>query len=272
MNAIVNPIEQTKALDTLKPSYGFVNTKQVLDVFQSKGWNVVETKTLSVRNEKRQGFQRHLIALENEAFPSIPGLSQDNASKPRLMLLNSHDGTTAFRIFIGLLRIACLNGVIAGTALRDFKAVHSKNVLNRLGEGIDFLSNNMGELFNQVQTLQAVQFTPSMIEEYVKHMYNARLSGVGKVLSVNYNLRCLRIEDKASDGFTVFNRVQETLIRGGIDYVYARDVKDANGNVIATQTVNATTRRLASIQSQIRLNRIAYDKAATLAGIAKQAA
>lgn len=261
MDTIINPVEQVKALDTLKPTYGFVSTKQILDVFQSKGWSVVDTKTLNVRNERRQGFQRHLVALENPAFPSIPGLTSENASRPRLMLLNSHDGTTAFRMFIGLLRIACLNGVISGTALRDFKAVHSKNVLNRLGEGIEFLSNNMSELFNQVQRLQGVQFTDAMIQEYVRTMFNARLSSVGKVISVDYTLPVRRVEDKATDGFTVFNRVQEVLVRGGIDYVYARDVKNANGQVIGTQTVHATTRRLASIQSQIRLNRLAYDAA-----------
>lgn len=264
---VINPIEQTKAMDTLKPTYGFVSTQNVLDVFQSKGWEVTKVDVLSPRKPERAGYQRHLIRLENANFPSIPGLTTENSSKPQLCLLNSHDGTTAYRMFLGLLRIACLNGVIAGLALRDFKAVHSKNVLTRLGDGIEYLSNNMGTLFNQVQALQNIQFTQAQIQEYVKTMFDARLSSVGKVVSVNYKLPLVRYEDQATDGFTVLNRVQEVLVRGGIDYTYLRDVKDDNGNVINTQTVHSTTRRLASIQQQIKLNRIAYDKAASLGGV-----
>lgn len=256
-----NPIEATSGMPGLKDTYGHVNTRDVLNVFEAKGWAVSTVSVLNPRKPERDGFQRHLIRLENPAFPSIPGLSGDNASKPQLCLLNSHDGTTAFRIFLGALRLACLNGIITGTALRDFKAVHSKNVLNRLGDGIEYLGQNMHSLFAQVQTLQNIQLNASQVQALAYELYNARLSGVGKVLSVNYTVPVIRYQDNASDAFTVLNRIQEVLIRGGIDYVYQRDTKDVSGNVIGTQTVHSTTKRLASIQAQIKLNRLAYDSA-----------
>lgn len=255
-----SPVESKTRMPGLNQA-GHVNTRDVLNVFEAKGWTVSSVNVLNPRKPEREGFQRHLIRLENPAFPSIPGLSEGNASKPQLCLLNSHDGTTATRLWLGALRFACLNGIISGTSLRDFKAVHSKNVLNRLADGIEYIANSMPALFAQVQALQSVTFDDSQIQAFVREMFDARLSGVGKVIHVNYSMPLLRDADRALDGFTVLNRVQETLIRGGIDYVYQRDSKDSQGNVINTQTVHATTRRLASIQGQIKLNRIAYDSA-----------
>ena len=267
---INSPVDQWRPMEGLKGTYGFIETSKVLKVFEDKGWQIAKTSIAPTRTVKRQGFQRHLLVLENPSqFPVIPGLTNENAARPQLCLLNSHDGTTAFRLFIGLLRFACLNGLVAGTSLGDFKAVHSKNVLNRLSEGIDFLSNNMSELFSQVQALQSVNFTPGMIAELTKRLVDARLENVNKVIQVSYRLPAQRMEDVHTDGFTVLNRIQEYLVRGGISYQYTRDTRDDQGNIVYTSVVNTNTRRVSSLQAQIKLNRMAWDAAMQVSGLAK---
>jgi hypothetical protein len=267
---ISSPVDQWRPMEGLKDTYGFIETSKVLKVFEDKGWQIAKTSIATTRTVKRQGFQRHLLVLENPSqFPAIPGLTNENAARPQLCLLNSHDGTTAFRLFIGLLRFACMNGLVSGTSLRDFKAVHSKNVLNRLSEGIDFLSNNMSELFSQVQALQSVNFTPEMIAELTKRLVDARLENVNKVVQVSYRLPAQRMEDVNLDGFTVLNRIQEYLVRGGISYTYTLDRKDEKGNIVNTSIVSTNTRRLSSLQGQIRLNRTAWDAAMQVAGLVK---
>lgn len=257
-NAVIN---QTKPMQGLKDTYGFVNTRDVLDVFASKGWSVSDVKAGSPRKAERMGFQKHLIRLENPQFPSIPGLSQDNASVPQLVLVNSHDGTAAFRLFLGLVRIACLNGIISGTSLRDFKAVHSKNVINKLGEGIEYLTSNIGSLYNQIQELQNRTFTIDGAQEYAKALIQARLENVNNVRDIDYTVPVRRMQDQGMDAFTVLNRVQELMIRGGIHYTYERVVKDATGQTLGTTLVNARTRTIKSVPTSIKLNRLVYDKA-----------
>jgi hypothetical protein len=267
---ISSPVDQWRPMEGLKDTYGFIETSKVLKVFEGRGWQIAKTSIAPTRTVKRQGFQRHLLILENPSqFPVIPGLTNENAARPQLCLLNSHDGTTAFRLFIGLLRFACMNGLVSGTSLRDFKAVHSKNVLSRLSEGIDFLSNNMSELFSQVQALQSVNFTPEMIAELTKRLVDARLENVNKVVQVSYRLPAQRMEDVNLDGFTVLNRIQEYLVRGGISYTHTLDRKDEKGNIVNTSIVSTNTRRLSSLQGQIRLNRTAWDAAMQVAGLVK---
>lgn len=264
---IINPVEQVKA-SVERETYGFVSTRKMLDVFESKGWQVASVDAVKPRKKEKIGYQRHLIRLENPDFPLIEGLSENNASRPQICVLNSHDGTTAVRMFLGLLRIACLNGIISGLSLKDFKAIHSKNVASRIGDGIEYLSDNIGELFKQVQLLQSMRFNDASLEKYVKQIVDARLANVSKVQSIDYTsaLRIRRSEDASQDAFTVLNRLQESIIRGGISYEYLRNVKDEKtGEIVDQKLVSTKTRGLRSVPSQVKLNRLIYDKALELA-------
>jgi hypothetical protein len=157
--------------------------------------------------------------------------------------------------------MACLNGIIAGTALTEFRIIHSKASIGQLHNGIDRMLENMPVMFDQVQKLQ--QSTPSeaAIKEYVKTLYDARLKHVGEVLEVDYTMPLLRAQDASQDGFTVFNRVQERVIRGGIQYLSVRNTRDDAGNIIDSRVCQRKTRKSAGFAGQLEINRLAYDKA-----------
>lgn len=261
----MNPVNQTNAMPSLKPTYGFASTSDLIARFEAKGWQVDKIDVLQPRKQERVGFQRHLVRLNHPDHTSIPGLSNDNKSRPQLILLNSHDGTTALRVFVGLLRIACLNGIIAGTALNDFKAVHSKNIMIKLDNGIDELTEHLPRLFNQVQQLSSAFLTDDQLTKLVLIAVNARLARVNNVHTIRYEdaWQANRPEDTGRDAFTMLNRVQEKVIRGGIRYSYIKFLKDKNGVVVKEVLVNSVTRPLKSIAANVDLNRLIYDAAMT---------
>lgn len=262
---VTNPIEQTKALIE-RESYGFVNTSEVLSAFSQAGWNQVSTTVGRVNNPERQGFQKHLIRLENPLFSKIEGLTDNNQSRPQLVLLNSHDGTTSLQILWGLIRIACMNGIIAGTGVNGVRLIHSKAIVDKLPNAIEYMLGNFETFVKQIESLQGKTLSDSASAELVKTLYNARLAGIQRVKSIVYDTpSALRIQDNANDAFTVYNRVQEVLMRGGIQYEYEKSILDANGQEIGTKLVSTRTRRIASVTSQVKLNQLAYDTAIELA-------
>lgn len=268
MNTVItNPLEQIVKKPSLGDTYGFVSTRDVLNVFENKGWKVVNEQIMGTRNPERQGYQKHLLRMEHADFPRIPGLTEANTSRVQLCLLNSHDGTSSFRVFLGLIRMACLNGMISGTSLKDFRAYHSKNVLSRLADGIEQVAGNIPELFKNVAHLQSKQLSLPALTELTKTMVDMRLRNVRKIVAVDYAsaTHAIRDEDMHDDAFTAVNRLQEKIIRGGIAYAYERNVKDDNGNVIGSRLTHTTTRRLSSIAGQISLNRALFDKAMEVA-------
>ena len=263
---IINPVEQVQASPKMKQSYGFTSSKDILMSFADHGWHPVSTQYgKSVRQDK-QGYQKHLVKLENDKYSSIDGLSNNNNSKPQLVLLNSHDGSSSLQLFWGLIRMACLNGIISGNAVSSFRLIHSQSITKRLPDAIEYMLSNFNTFTDQIKTLQSLKFSNAAENEFIQSVYNARLSNVGKLLAVDYNLPgLLRQEDNGQDAYTIFNRVQEVLIKGGIQYSAERNRLDSQGRVIEKYVVDTRTRRLSSVPQQVKLNQFVYDKALALA-------
>lgn len=253
---IVSPVEQVKPVAHARESYGFVSTRRILDIFEARGWEVESVQTNRVRTEGRQGFQKHLIMLKNPKLAKIPGLSISNDSFARLCLFNSHDMSSALKIFWGALRGACLNNNVFGAVFRHFHATHSKNVVSRLAEGIDYMNEGLPELIENLRTLQSIQMSQAQRMEYARRLVDMRLENVKNVVRVDYSCteNALRAEDTAQDAYTVMNRVQEYMIRGGVPYIYENKILNEKGDVIERRNVSTITRKLSSIPSQLRLS------------------
>lgn len=256
MRAAPNPVDAVAPIATAKESYGFISTRKVLDVFESRGWLVDKIQTNRVNKVERQGFQKHLVWLRNPNLPSIEGLSRSNSTEARLCLANAHDMTSAYHLFFGGLRAACLNQIMLGNVFRYFRASHSKNVIGKLNEGIDMMTEGLPEMIEGLKKLQAISMNQDQRLAYAKTLVDMRLENVKNVLSVDYSKteKALRAEDTEQDAYTVMNRVQEYVIRGGIPYTYERKILDEKGNVLSSKNVSTSTRKLASIASQMKLN------------------
>jgi hypothetical protein len=264
---IVNPVEQVEKMPTLKDTYGFVSSRDLITALESKGWFLNKTDVTRVRKESKQGYQKHLMRFRHASFPSIEGLSNNNKSIPEIVVVNSHDGTTALRMMLGLYRLVCSNGLMVGTSINDFRVIHSGDITKRVGEGIEFLAGHIEMLTEQVRKLQNSAFTQENLQEFVNRIVSARLSYIPGIEDFNFSdaLAVTRSEDQAQDAFTVMNRVQERIMRGGISYTKKVEIKDEAGNVVATEYRNGTTRRLRSVSQQVKLNRLVYDTAMELA-------
>lgn len=253
-----NPIMAVSgSVNTNPETYGFVSTAQVLQLFADKGWTVDMTQIGA--SKKHDGFQKHLVTLTNPNFPAIAGLPEYHNTKPSLVLLNSHDKSTAFRLMLGLIRMACMNGIISGVSFGQVRVNHSVNAIKHLSDAIEEISANVGKMQELVLRMANTQVDSERAAAFITECYNARLANVNGVKRIEYHANPIRMADMNRDAFTLFNRVQEKLIRGGIHYTYERAIKDTNGNVITTELHNSTTRPIRSVVQTINVNRAVFD-------------
>lgn len=258
---ILNPVEQVVASPKMSPSYGFISSQEILDTFKSKGWYEESRNVSNVRKEEKQGFQKHLICLKNPSLPLVRGLSKNNESEIRMYLLNSHDGTTRLSAFMGSLRIACLNQILAGGIFRYFHAVHSQNIIKKLSEGIEYVTEGIPQFVNELQKLQNIQLDAHQRFQIANEVIKTRFENTNNLVSFDASTveQIVRPEDSEQDAYTVLNRLQEKLIRGGIPFTYARNVYDNDGKVIDQTLVNTRTRKVTSISQQIKLNKVVFE-------------
>lgn len=249
MNLPQTVIAQAPA-PTCKESYRFIDTKEIITQAENAGWSLVSAQSSKVRKASKTGFEAHLLTFDNASLPDIAPNSPA-ASRPRLYVINSHDATRALRGLLGVLRIACLNGIMAGTAFKEFRAAHTGDVTNKVRQGFEYLLDSVPAEIARVNELSGIQLTQDAALDYLNKLAQERLStSRHEVVSISVPTPS-RVQDIGYDAYTVLNRGQEMLIRGGIKYY----TKDDQNKIRA-----GSTRRIYSIPQSLTLNKLAVER------------
>lgn len=243
-------LTESPSLTLVKPSYGFVNTAEIIGRFERQGWNLSDAKQAKVRNFEREGYQKHLLKFRNDNFKEIGGLQFFNQSIPELIVENSHDGSGALKIFFGVFRIACLNGIIAGASMASMRVIHSQNSIKNIDQAVDNMTAGIPDLIEKVKRFSAIELTQEKRMELARIAYDIRLKDTKNAIVTDYSLsKALlpkRAADCATDAFSVFNVLQEKAIRGGLIFQQA----DQSGRIDWKKS-----RGLNSVNQSVRVNR-----------------
>jgi hypothetical protein len=134
---------------------------------------------------------------------------------PEIVLVNSHDGTSSYQIMAGFFRIVCSNGLIAGSLTDDVRVRHSGNVVDNVIEGSYSVLSNLDALESRIDQYRSIQLDRPEQIALATAAVQVRWGDDAPVVPGNL-LRINRWEDDRSDLWTVFNRLQENVIRGGV--------------------------------------------------------
>jgi len=136
--------------DKVSDRYQSIDTSQYLTVMYDNGFeleNVVYPKT---KKEGNDLFKKHIMVFQHSKPYEI---EVNDKVKPRILITNSHDGTTAFRLQSGLLRLVCENGLVMMTNQNAMRIKHKgfdADLLNEkvieMVQGFDGVYRQMGEM------------------------------------------------------------------------------------------------------------------------------
>lgn len=207
----------------LTDKYVHIPTDQIIEDMEALGWFPYEVKTVKSRKDNAS-VKKHLIQFFN---PEIVINNEEGKADmyPSLLLINSHDGSTAVRFEMGVFRLVCENGlVIKSEDFGGFKMRH-------MGYSFEDLRNYIGELVNTLPTMvenlnkfSQVEMTSEQQYDFALKAIEARF-GEEKQLPESEIKSLLLAERKADEGnsvWVVLNRVQEKLTSGGFGYLNAK--------------------------------------------------
>lgn len=252
----LNSVTNGHASEHLSSRYRFIDTQDIVARAESKGWELNRAYESKLRKQSADGTQSHLLVFRK---PSLGQLDLKTSSViPELVIVNSHDGTRALRMALGLFRTACLNGLLSGISFKDFRTSHSETGLQRIAQGFDFVADNAQNELTQARIWSDIQLNPAQVQLFIGRCVAKRLESVqGEILSVG-RTNPRRHQDLGSDAFTVLNRGQELMLRGGFNYV-SRTEKDGE---IQIRSRNAG--KVYSIPQSIKLNQYAVSEMQSL--------
>lgn len=234
--AVAPSILAHSAHESRSERYSFIPTVDVLDALRKEGFQPFMVCQSRVRDDARRSYTKHMVRLRHA--DQISGREANE-----IILLNSHDGASSYQMIAGMLRFVCQNGVVCGDNVSDVRVPHKGDVIGQVIDGAFKVLDSF-----EVSTQQREGMKAAALDD------GEQIAFARAALSLRYDenkpapvtekqlLAPRRIEDRAPDLWTTFNRVQENMILGGLHG------RNANGRA-------TTTRPVTGIDQNIRLNR-----------------
>lgn len=226
--------------------YHVAPTSEVLELLKADGFKVVLAGQQRCRIRDKINFTRHVLRLRKEGVESV------NGCFPEVILTNSHDGSSSYRLMFGLYRSICGSQLSVGDAtIAGQKVTHSaKDTAQKVVEGANDVLARVPELQAAMELWQTTILTKDEQELFAKQAlllhYGKRVPPIteGDVLAARY------YQDEGNDLWSTYLRVQKNLTLGGL--IYARTGgKHSKG----------TTRGIRGVHRNLQFNRGLWDLA-----------
>lgn len=215
--------------------YTFIPTIEVLQGLQREGFQPFEVRQTKVRDLDRRDYTKHMVRLRH------PDAIASRGTVPEIVLLNSHDGSSSYQLLAGFFRFVCSNGLIAGDICQDVRVRHSGQVVDDVIEGAVRVLDDVRLAADRIETYKGI----TLAREEQSLLANAALQlryGDSVPVGAEHALAVRRHEDAGHDLWSVYNRLQENLLRGGLRG------RSASGRRL-------TTRAVTGVDQDVRLNR-----------------
>ena len=216
--------------------YSYIPTAAVLTELRKEGFQPFMVTQTRVRQDDRRDFTKHLIRLRHA--------SQINGSEANeVILLNSHDGSSSYQMLAGMFRFVCKNGLVCGDTTADIRVPHKGDVTRQVIEGAYQVLDGFDTVNASREGMQTVTLDEGEAQVFARAALTLKYdSDESAPITEAQVLAPRRYGDDHADLWSVFNRTQENLIRGGIAG------RNANGR-------RQRTRPVQGIDQSVRLNR-----------------
>ena len=191
--------------------YRYIPTAAVLCELRKEGFQPFMACQTRVRRDDRREFTKHMLRLRHA--------SQINGGEANeIVLVNSHDGSSAYQMVSGAFRFVCQNGLIFGDTFSDVRVPHKGDIAGQVIEGAYEVLRGFERVEASREALRAVTLDTGEQQVFARSALALKY-GESDNPPVNEAqiLEARRIDDRGSDLWSVFNRTQENLVKGGLE-------------------------------------------------------
>lgn len=242
-----NWLEVLPATNTIdprhSPRYKFIETKEIIECAQDLGFEVVSAMAIKKKDPLKQAYAKHQILLVNRNF-SIPGEGYLS-----LWARNAHDKSSLFHAMLGFYRTICSNALISGAQFDSYRLTHSGKAQFDFESVLQGAIAQAPKMIDTVERMKEKTLNKWQEDLFVSdaiHIFQSPEST--SVINPESVTASRRVQDDIENLWTLFNRTQENIIRGGVSY------RTKTGKI-------CRTRGLSQLDRTAKVNRALWDLA-----------
>lgn len=205
--------------ETLSDNYGFVSSNNLIDFANDLGFLPVQVGQAKSKKQELASSAKHFVRLRHERDFGKPEAVD-------ILLRNSHDGTSAVKLQLGIFRLVCSNGLVVGQSFKQFSVTHLNLSEDTIKDAMTGIFDLTPKILERVEVMKNITVDKSWAYEVLSHALKLRLGydedkskiieGEFKTLS-EQALRLRRHADSESSVWNFYNRLQENL-QGRLTY------------------------------------------------------
>ncbi|RWL93206.1 MAG: DUF945 domain-containing protein [Mesorhizobium sp.] len=228
-----------EAHDSRSDRYVYVPTIEIVEGLRREGWFPFFAVQAVPRDGSRHGHAKHMLRLRRD-----DGIGKPEAAE--VIIVNSHDGTSAYQMFAGVLRFVCTNSMIAGERFEEVRVPHKGGIQDQIIEGVYTVAEDFPRLVEATETMKDTQLSKGEQRILAEASLVARYGEGESPVRPDQIIAPRRREDVGQSLWQTFNVIQENLIRGGL----SGRRQTADGRIRRSQT-----RAINGIDQNVGLNR-----------------
>jgi hypothetical protein len=216
--------------------YAYVPTYQVINLLEKEGF--VPTRATQVGNDPTA---KHMVRMRHTNDLVAKDQTRLGGVCPEVVLVNSHDGKSSFQVLAGLFRLICLNGMVVPIGMNQDNRIRHFGSAEEVVDVVYQMAAHAPKILDGARGMTAIELTKD--EQGVFAAAASELRWDTETKKVNHHdlLRPRRVQDNGDDLWSVFSRVQENMIKGGVRVINGGKVRKA--------------RNIKSVQEDLRLNK-----------------
>jgi hypothetical protein len=228
-----------EAHDSRSERYVYVPTIEIVEGLRREGWFPFFAVQAVPRDGERMGHAKHMLRLRRD-----DGIGKQEAAE--VIIVNSHDGTSAYQMFAGVLRFVCTNSMIAGERFEEVRVPHKGGIQDQIIEGVYTVAEDFPRLIDATEGMKDTQLSSDEQHVLAEASLVARYGEDESPVRPDQIIAPRRREDVGQSLWQTFNVIQENLIRGGING--RRQTSDGRIRRSRTRAING-------IDQNVSLNR-----------------
>jgi hypothetical protein len=228
-----------EAHDSRSERYVYVPTIEIVEGLRREGWFPFFAVQSVPRDGSRHGHAKHMLRLRRD-----DGIGKPEAAE--VIIVNSHDGTSAYQMFAGMLRFVCTNSMIAGDRFEEVRVPHKGGIQDQIIEGVYTVAQDFPRLIDATETMKDTRLSRDEQQVLAEASLVARYGEEESPVRPDQIIAPRRREDAGQNLWQTFNVIQENLIQGGLDG--RRQTSDG-------RIRRSTTRPINGIDQNVGLNR-----------------
>ena len=215
LRAVAPSIFAAQPWEKMSERYTFIPTINVIEQMRNEGFIPVNAVQSRTRIEGKGAFTKHQIRFRDIRNGEAPVLTHLGQLFAEIILTNSHDGASAYKIDAGLMRLVCMNGMTVSQGEHNSLSVRHSGSADGIIEASYEVVEQFPKVLQSAEDFSRLRLTAGQQEAFAEAAIALRYDD-GAPITPQQVVRPRRTADVEPTLWNTFNVAQEHLTKGGI--------------------------------------------------------